>query len=168
MVKTINDFDVGQLLGRGGFATVFRAHRRHDGLDVAIKIIEKSKIINEDARNRIHNEISIHSLLHHKFVVKFIDHFEDDEHIYIVMELCLYGNLYQYLKKKGTLSIQLSSVIIFQILETVQYLHNNGIIHRDLKLSNILLSSSTNKIKICDFGLAVKICHPGKSLFLFI
>ena len=161
---SISDYDVGQLVGKGGFASVYRARERITNNEVAIKIIKKSYIREAKSSQRIISEIKIHSRLDHKSIVKLYNYFEDKECIYIVLELCNNGNLYQYLKRFGPLSEYDATNLIHQILIALQYLHERHIIHRDLKLSNILLNDDS-EIKICDFGLAIQFEHPDEEHF---
>jgi polo-like kinase 4 len=85
------------------------------------------------------------------------------------LELCEYGNLFQYLKKNGPLSETHSAFLMYQLLNCLQYLHDNEIVHRDLKLSNILIADieadGNLRIKLCDFGLATSIEHPDEEHF---
>ena len=84
---------LGQLLGRGGFANVYRARSRLKGEVVAIKIIEKIKIDELKMNDRIENEIRIHSNLKHPNIIKLHSYFEDQSNIYMVLEPCSHGNL---------------------------------------------------------------------------
>lgn len=105
---------------------------------------------------RVRNEVSIHHQLRHPNILKLLHFFEDASNVYMVMELCAGGELYQKMKKNGLLG-ETEVVKLFKgIVEGVDYLHSNGIIHRDLKLSNILLTQD-GQPKIADFGLACRI-----------
>lgn len=166
-MSEIDDFDFGQLLGRGGFAEVRRARNRHTGREVAIKIMQKSILKEKNVFCRVENEIQIHSRLQHEHIVRMLASFQDDTFVYLVMEVCLYGNLFSYLQTNGPLSEISARLIMKQLLHTLHYLHENGIIHRDLKLSNILVSDAAEapRIKLCDFGLAVRREHPDEEHF---
>lgn len=164
-MASIGDYDIGQLLGRGGFAVVYRARDRKTNADVAVKVIDRAAMLDKGALARIVNEIKVHRLLKHDKIVAMRNCFESDTHIFIVMELCSYGNLFRYLKQHGPLSEQDASTVIRQLLDALDYLHSRGIVHRDLKLSNILLSCDPSQqlhIKVCDFGLAVQLQHPDE------
>eukprot|EP01031_Cornospumella_fuschlensis_P040914 gene40914-49904_t len=183
----LDAYDVGLRIGQGGFSTVYRARQRETSREVAIKVIEKninssqelpngsisSKV--QSLRQRIDNEVVLHRHLKHSHIVQLLDCFEDDDYVYMVQEYCPDGNLYRLLKSWGRLSEAVSLEIIRQVLCAVQYIHVQGVIHRDLKLSNILiyhLDKSINLntadtispeqivIKVCDFGFAVSHAHP--------
>ena len=90
-------------------------------------------------------------------MVRLYHNFEDDECIYMVLELCSGGDLYTYLKQEGHLSENKTAQLGLQLVEGIQYLHSLGVLHRDLKLGNLLLSEDKCTIKIADFGLAVQL-----------
>jgi serine/threonine protein kinase len=123
---------------------------------VAIKIIKKEKTKESDIE-LVRTEIDIMKLCHHPNVVRLLDHFENGEYIFIVMEFIRGGNLTDYMKyKKFNISEKRAAEIIYQISIGVKYLHKYGIIHRDLKPDNIMLTEASDKgkIKIMDFGLS--------------
>lgn len=124
---------------------------------VAIKALDKSMIKKNNMALRVRNEVAIHHQLHHPNILELLHFFEDASNVYLVMELCSGGELYQIIKK-GTMPITEREITrLFKgIVEGVEYLHTNGIIHRDLKLSNILLSDDLAP-KIADFGLACRV-----------
>lgn len=110
---------------------------------------------------RVRNEVSIHHQLRHPNILELHHFFEDPEKVYLVMELCLAGELYQYLaRRKKLLSEGEARTFFREIVKGVDYLHQHGIIHRDLKLSNILLDDGAMRPKIADFGLAVRQNNP--------
>lgn len=180
----LDSYDLGQIIGKGGFASVYRAIHRTSGREVAIKITEKDRMSQLGMTERIANEVKIHSTLpHHHNVINVISTFEDDHNIYLVMDLCVKGNLYKELRRKKRFAEPEAKHVIKQLLSAVSHLHREGIVHRDLKLSNILIeappvSNITHKreregkagldyytIKICDFGLAIQIEHPDEEHF---
>ena len=163
---SVDNYDVGQLLGSGGFAEVYRARLRSSQTEVAIKVIEKSKIKEANAIQRVLSEIKIQRSLRHPCILNLIDYFEDSRYVYIVLELCTYGNLYKYVKQNGSIAENDAGYIICQVLDALNYLHMKGIVHRDLKLSNILLTEKLS-IKICDFGLAVQLSVPDEEHYTF-
>lgn len=108
---------------------------------------------------RVRNEVALHKKLRHTNILTLYHYFEDDERVYLVMELCSHGELYSLLKRRresggGALTENEARIILRDVVAGLKFLHSHGIIHRDLKLSNILLSE-TGQAKIADFGLAV-------------
>ena len=166
----MDQYDINQLLGRGGFAEVYSARCRVTGQQVAIKLVDKDKMREAGIIDRVGNEVKIHSTLEHVNIVRHMHSFEDEHYFYIVMEQCESGNLYKYLKRNGALPERVAAGIIRQVLEAVVYMHLKGVVHRDLKLSNILLSMGGGReeiphVSLCDFGLAVRLEHPDEEHF---
>lgn len=96
--------------------------------------------------NRVNQEVIIHSRLDHPSILKLYTYFEDNDFVYIVLELCENGELQRYLKNLGhPLSEDQAREVMRQLLEGLIYLHSNKILHRDLSLANLLL---TNEMKI--------------------
>lgn len=102
------------------------------------------------------NEIKIHRKLKHKNIVAFIESFEDIKHVYMIQSLCSQNSLRTVKLNRGVVSIDECRYFMHQTLQGVHYIHQMGFIHRDLKLSNILLSENV-QVKICDFGMAIHI-----------
>lgn len=102
------------------------------------------------------NEIKIHRKLKHKNIVAFIESFDDYKHVYMIQSLCSGNSLHTFRINRGFVSMDECRYFTHQILQGVQYFHRMGFIHRDLKLSNILLDENV-QVKICDFGLATHI-----------
>lgn len=109
---------------------------------------------------RVTNEVEIHWQLDHPSILSLYSYFEDSTNVYLVMELCQQGELYKYIQKRGQpLSENEARGVLKSIVRGLEYLHSHGIIHRDLKLSNLLLTDKMD-VKIADFGLAVKLNTP--------
>ncbi|KAI9021091.1 kinase-like domain-containing protein, partial [Hyaloraphidium curvatum] len=158
--RFLQDYELGEVLGRGGFGVVHRAVCRHPdayGMEVAVKMIDKRLMKAASMTRRVANEVEVHWQLRHRAILELYAYFEDAEHVYLVMELCSGGELYRYLQQRGSpLSEPEARMVMLQLISGLQYLHAHGIIHRDLKLSNLLLTDKGD-LKIADFGLAVKI-----------
>ncbi|CAM9789022.1 unnamed protein product [Hapterophycus canaliculatus] len=125
MPPCIDDFDVGQELGKGGFAVVYRARVRTTGLEVALKVVDKQRACEhlsgsgnpaagargqgglggglELACARVANEVRLHWGLKHASVVELLEFFEDERFVYLVLELCGGGDLYRRLRLGGPL-----------------------------------------------------------------
>lgn len=159
-----NFFEIYEMLddlGEGKFGLVKLGVHKRTKERVAIKIIKKEAMNSTDLE-LCQSEIDIMKLVRHPNIVRLLDHFENTEYIFIVMELVAGGNLGNYLiNKKFRLTEARAAEIMYQIGEGINYLHHYGIVHRDLKPDNILLTESSDKgqIKIMDFGLS-KILGP--------
>ncbi|KFV71165.1 NUAK family SNF1-like kinase 2, partial [Dryobates pubescens] len=120
---------------------------------VAIKSIRKDKIKDEQDLVHIRREIEIMSSLNHPHIIAVHEVFENSSKIVIVMEYASRGDLYDYISERQRLPEQEARHFFRQVVSAVYYCHKNGIVHRDLKLENILLDANGN-IKIADFGLS--------------
>ncbi|XP_036618651.1 serine/threonine-protein kinase PLK4 isoform X2 [Trichosurus vulpecula] len=158
----IEDFRVGNLLGKGSFAGVYRAECRRTGLEVAIKMIDKKAMRNAGMVHRVKNEVEIHCQLKHPSILELYNYFEDSNYVYLVLEICHNGEMNRYLKNKtNPFSESEARQFMHQIITGMLYLHSHGILHRDLTLSNLLLTRNMN-IKIADFGLATQLKMPNE------
>ncbi|XP_055990497.1 serine/threonine-protein kinase PLK4 [Sorex fumeus] len=156
----VEDFRVGQLLGKGSFAGVYRAVSLHTGLEVAIKMIDKKAMYKAGMVQRVQNEVKIHCQLKHPAILELYNYFEDSNYVYLVLEMCHNGEMNRYLKNRGKpFSENEARLFMRQIIAGLLYLHSHGILHRDLTLSNLLLTRNMN-VKIADFGLATQLRLP--------
>jgi len=155
-----------KLLGNGSFGSVYEAQNMVFLNSVAMKIINKSESALDE--EEILNEINILKKLSHPNIVKIFEFYITKAHYYIVTEYCKEGELFTYIKKK--FSERQLAVLFYQIFSGLWYLHDNKILHRDIKLENIMISGkeidkSTDEelfwIKIIDFGTA-KIFEKNK------
>ncbi|KAL2770974.1 NUAK family SNF1-like kinase 2 [Daubentonia madagascariensis] len=153
-----------ETLGKGTYGKVKKA-RENSGRLVAIKSIRKDKIKDEQDLMHIRREIEIMSSLNHPHIIAIHEVFENSSKIVIVMEYASRGDLYDYISERQRLSERDARHFFRQIVSAVHYCHQNGIVHRDLKLENILLDANGN-IKIADFGLS-NLYHQGKFLQTF-
>ena len=157
-------YKYGRLLGKGAFGKVNLCLHTLTGRLVAIKSINKEKIKTERQRQKIKQETAImETLSKSKNIVKIFETYETKKHICIVMEYICAGDLLTYIKKRSKLTEPVAKFIFKQIILGIKHIHDNGIIHRDIKLDNILLDLDNN-IKICDFGVSRKI-NIGEILF---
>ena len=151
-----------EVVGKGKFSTVYRAIDRNNERTVAIKIIDK-RILKLNELDLLKTEIDILKICQHPYVIKLYEVIETYAHIDIVMEYCKISNLYQYLHNMNFELTEYQIVTyIHKIAKAVYSMQNLGIIHRDLKLSNIGLASEKEDIRILDFGLS-KIIGPGET-----
>lgn len=157
-------YEIKDSLGSGSYGTVVSAIHKSSREMRAIKIINKFKLQSEESRNKVINEVLILRKLDHPHIVKIYEFYEDEFNLYVVMELCKGGELLDTIIKNGCMSEGDASMFMKQILSAVFYMHSQNIVHRDLKLENMLLESQTTKnIKIADFGTACEML-PGRKL----
>jgi len=141
------------VLGSGFFATVKMGIDKKTGEKVAVKIIDKSKV--EESPQLLQNEIDIMAKVHHPHVVGLRAVFDTDTTLFIVMELVSGGELYEMIVERKTFSEKDTAHIISQVFSALEYLHGVGIVHRDLKLENMLLTDKDSlSVKVADFGLS--------------
>ncbi|KAG5847685.1 serine/threonine-protein kinase PLK3 [Anguilla anguilla] len=154
--KTGRCYCKGKLLGKGGFARCYEMTDLANNKMYAVKVIPQSRVSKPHQRDKITNEIELHKTLHHKHVVKFSHHFEDEDNIYIFLELCSRKSLAHIWKARHTLTDPEVRYYLRQIISGLKYLHNKGILHRDLKLGNFFVNENM-ELKLGDFGLAAKL-----------
>jgi len=150
--SSLHGYNFGQLIGIGSFGSVFEAQKIVNGCDFAIKVIPKSIIKNDIDLVRFQAEIDAQAFLKSEFVVSLHDFFSDLNNYYLVLDLCKGGELNDYILEHDKLSEPVAALIFQQIVSAVSYCHSNGVIHRDLKPHNILISEFP-RIKVSDFGL---------------
>ncbi|XP_026189181.1 NUAK family SNF1-like kinase 1 [Mastacembelus armatus] len=146
-------YEVMETLGKGTYGKVKKAVERTSLKTVAIKSIRKERITDDLDRIHIQREIEITSSLRHANIIRFHEVFESRDKIVIVMEYASRGELYDYIQERRRLPEAEARGIFRQITSAVHYCHKNGVVHRDLKLENILLDQDF-KVKLADFGLS--------------
>ncbi|KAM9844685.1 serine/threonine-protein kinase PLK3 isoform 1-T1 [Aulostomus maculatus] len=154
--KTGRSYSKGKLLGKGGFARCYEMTDLSNNKMYAVKVIPQSRVSKPHQRDKITNEIELHKTLSHKHVVKFSHHFEDQENIYIFLELCSRKSLAHIWKARHTLTEPEVRYYLRQIISGLKYLHSRGILHRDLKLGNFFVNENM-ELRLGDFGLAAKL-----------
>lgn len=159
---TIDFYKIGKCIGRGAFGKVNLAVQKVTQSLVAIKSINKQYLNDETSRKRVMQEVYILKKIRHVNVVQFFETFETDSYILFVMELCGGGDLLNYVRKRRRLKEDLAKYFFKQIIEALHYIHQKNIVHRDIKLDNILLNHQGN-VKVCDFGVS-KLVTPGDTM----
>ncbi len=155
-------YKYGRLLGKGAFGKVNLALHVLTGRLVAIKSINKTKLTNERHKAKILLETSImKSLSSSNYIVKIYETYQTQKHFCIVMEYICAGDLLSYIRKRSKLNEQIAKFIFKQIILSLQFIHSHNIVHRDIKLDNILIDLNNN-IKICDFGVSKRIVNNDK------
>ncbi|XP_037806288.1 serine/threonine-protein kinase polo [Lucilia sericata] len=150
-----------RFFGKGGFAKCYEIIDVVTNDVYAGKIVSKKLMMKHNQKEKMTQEITIHRSLNHPNIVKFHGFFEDSANIYIVLELCKKRSMMELHKRRKTITEYECRYYIFQIIQGVKYLHDNRIIHRDLKLGNLFLNDMLH-VKIGDFGLATRIEYEGE------
>ncbi|XP_067297635.1 serine/threonine-protein kinase SIK2-like [Pseudorasbora parva] len=154
-------YEIIKTLGKGNFAVVKLARHKVTKTEVAIKIIDKTRL-DECDLEKIKREVQIMKLLKHPYIIKLYQVMETKDMLYIVTEYAKNGEMFDYLTSVGHLSEAEARRKFWQLLDAVEYCHRHHIVHRDLKAENLLLDSNMN-IKLADFGFG-NFYLPGKSL----
>lgn len=146
-----------RVLGRGGYSCVHLGWHIPSAQHYAIKVVTKRYLLECDIDN-VRREVSIHRGLNHANVVRFVEHFEDGDAMRLVVEHCEGGDLQRYMQRSGgsqTLSEKAAINVFRHIVKAVAYVHQQGIIHGDIKPENVLLTKDPfSVVKLCDFGLS--------------
>eukprot|EP01059_Diplonema_ambulator_P032536 TRINITY_DN641_c1_g1_i1.p1 TRINITY_DN641_c1_g1~~TRINITY_DN641_c1_g1_i1.p1 ORF type:complete len:428 (+),score=80.81 TRINITY_DN641_c1_g1_i1:39-1322(+) len=153
MGRQVGHYELGKTLGKGSFSKVKLGFDRKTGGEVAIKVIHKERMAQEDLQEQVLREIGVTKLLRHENVVRVYEVFQTPKYLYLVMELVTGGMLYTKLVEAGRFKDDEARGYFQQLVLGVKYCHNQGIAHRDLKLENLLLDGD-NVLKISDFGLS--------------
>ncbi|KAG7503217.1 hypothetical protein JOB18_033760 [Solea senegalensis] len=143
-------YEIIRTLGKGNFAVVKLAKHKVTKTQVAIKIIDKTRL-NPSNLEKIYREVQIMKLLNHPHIIKLYQVMETKDMLYIVTEYAKNGEMFDHLTSNGRLSEDEARKKFWQILTAVDYCHRHHIVHRDLKTENLLLDANMN-IKLADFG----------------
>jgi serine/threonine protein kinase len=153
-------FEIIYQLGEGNSGQVWKIRKRRTGEIFAVKKISKQQrsgrsvsIVNE----AIETELNCLRKLRHPHIVNVIETIESSSNVWVVMECAEGGELYKRILELDHFSERVAARMVKQVLKAVHYMHSYGVVHRDLKLENILLTSKTedSSVKVADFGLAV-------------
>lgn len=154
-------YSKGRFLGKGGFARVYEFINKETKEMSAAKIIPKASLIKSRAKQKLMSEIKIHRSLKHENIVRFLHFFEDSENVYILLEICSNQTLNELLRRRKRLTELETQCYLFQTLKAISHIHSQRIIHRDIKLGNLLLNDKM-EVKLGDFGLASKLEYAGE------
>ncbi|KDR79104.1 hypothetical protein GALMADRAFT_242968 [Galerina marginata CBS 339.88] len=144
-IRVVGNYTLGRVIGEGAYGKVRIGTHRLTSTRVAIKQIPKAMSAS------LTREIHHHRQLHHPHITQMYEVIATESHIWIVTELCCGGELFDYLVEKGRLSEDETRVLFGQLCLAVAHLHDNSIVHRDLKLENVLLDERC-RVKLGDFG----------------
>lgn len=154
--KLLGDYEILKAIGKGKFATVYRAVRRSDGATVALKRINVD-MIDEKSREKCLKEIKLLQSLDHQNIIKYLDSFISDNDLVIVVEWAAAGDLKRQIKKHQEKETHFEERIIWkyfsQVCDAIAHMHEKRIMHRDLKPANIFLTLD-GTVKVGDLGLS--------------
>jgi 5'-AMP-activated protein kinase catalytic alpha subunit len=158
----VSHYAVGKTIGEGTFGKVKKGIHKLTGVPVAIKILEKNKIVDLADVERVKREIHILIRIDHPNVIRLYEVIDSPKHIFLIMEFAPGGELFDHIVACGRVKEREACRFLHQIVNGVDYCHKQGVIHRDLKPENLLLDKITG-IKIVDFGLG-NLAHEGTLL----
>lgn len=147
------DDDAGRSLGKGSFGVVRRIRRKGTREVFALKTMQKLEVIEGDLIDQVEREIQVQRTLKHENVLRLYRHFEDAESVYLLLEYCAKGELYQLLRTRRGRRFpeDVAQHYFVQTARGLQYLHSQNVVHRDLKPENLLVNDE-DILKIADFG----------------
>ena len=176
-IQIIDNLTLEQPLGKGSFGQVYLSRLKNDNNIYATKVYNRETIENSSAMKYLTNEISILNELRHPNIVNFVEVKKTKKHYYIVMEFCNGGELEKALQKYQIkygkpFSEEIVQHLMRQIIDAFRFIHSKNVMHRDIKLENILLHFNNPQdkenlnmmnaiVKIIDFGFACKIAKNG-------
>ena len=180
-MKTFKDFKFLRLLGQGSFGDIYLTQKGKDSKLIAAKILNKSDYKGA-WKKMLEREKQLLKEMNHPNIIKYYNELEgeDDKYYYLFMEYCNGGNLkealdkYKSKYKKENFSLETVQYLMRKIIQGVKYIHSKNVVHRDIKLENILLSFNTEddiknlniknaEVKIIDFGVARKLDSKGEA-----
>ncbi|MQL72303.1 hypothetical protein Taro_004627 [Colocasia esculenta] len=149
----VGKYQLGRTLGEGSFAKVKSARNMETGENVAIKILDKEKLLRHRMIGQIKREISTMKLIKHPNVIQMYEVMASKTKIYLVIEFVTGGELFDRIVRNGRLKEDEARKYFQQLINAVDYCHSRGVFHRDLKPENLLLDSN-GVLKVTDFGLS--------------
>ncbi|XP_028407211.1 serine/threonine-protein kinase BRSK2-like [Dendronephthya gigantea] len=160
--RTIGPYFLNQTLGKGQTGIVRLGIHCTTKEKVAVKIIDRTKL-SPQILSKVEREIAIMKLIEHPHVLRLYDVYENNTHLFLILEYVGGGELFDYLVKRGRLTIKEARRFFTQIISAMDFCHKHCVCHRDLKPENLLLDEKHN-IKVADFGMAS--LQVGENLML--
>ncbi|XP_012256200.2 serine/threonine-protein kinase S6KL [Athalia rosae] len=157
------EYDFIDIISKGAYGQVYKVRNRNDGEIFALKVLSKAQIIAEDAIERVKDEVRIQQVVgHHPFVVNSSRHWQDRRKLYVGSDYVPGGELYTLVQDYGSLPEDAVRILVAEVALAIDFLHNAGVIHRDIKASNVLLDNEGHA-QLIDFGFAKWLPHGHKT-----
>ena len=157
-----NMFEFNYIIGRGGFGKVWRVSYKKTKEIFALKEMSKRKIIDKKSEKSINNERIFLSKLHHSFLVNMHFAFQDQDNLYLVIDILNGGDLRYHCSRYRKFSEEQTRFFIACMVHTLDYIHQNNVIHRDIKPENLVLDDK-GYLHITDFGIAKENCEDNSN-----
>ena len=153
---SLESFDLNQRLGQGSWGNVYLARHKVTGYICALKAIEKCGIIKDEQEKLLRRELEIHQNLAHPNIIRFLGWFHNETHVYLILEYAPGGDLRTKLFKQKNKRFQedIAAQYVAQVADAMNYMHSKNIMHRDIKLENILVGLY-GEAKLADFGCSI-------------
>jgi uncharacterized protein (TIGR02145 family) len=158
---SIPNYEIKGILGEGGMAVVYLAEHQLFHSKVAVKVLNREFVHNENIRKRFISEARNMFKMSHPNIVRVTDMIDQEQTVAFVMEYIEGESLKEYLDRKGKLGDEQIKYILSQMLDALEYVHGQGLVHRDIKPSNFMLTPQ-GKVMLMDFGIAKQL-NPGSS-----
>ena len=163
-LSSLEEFTLGKLIGTGAYASVKSAVSKPEGKKFALKIYEKYRLTDPCKKKNVGREIEILKKLDHPNIVKMFEVIETPKQLHLVLEFVPGGSLGAFLKKKPGRRLEETECksIFRQMVRAVEYIHEQKVTHRDLKLENLLMDNEKDLVKVIDFGFSTCFSHEKK------
>ena len=152
MVKKIGDYMLERLIGHGNYGSVYGGYHITTRQPIAAKTVSINTLQGK-LLQQLESEIKVLKSLRNPYIIKLLEVYKTQNNVYLIMEHCSGGDLAEYLKKVGRVEETLAKRWLSQLVEAFCAMQQSQIMHRDLKLANILITAHGD-IKVCDFGFA--------------
>lgn len=149
------DFELGHMLGKGRFGSVYMAQEKSTKYTVALKVLSKKELLKTCVASQLRREIEIQSELTHANILRLFGFFYDETRIYLILEYAPNGEMFKHMEKcGGRFSEPEAAHFVYDLASALRHCHSKGVMHRDLKPENVLLDEN-KRVKIADFGWSV-------------
>ncbi|WP_126195426.1 serine/threonine-protein kinase [Tsukamurella paurometabola] len=163
--ESIAGYVIESVLGTGGMGTVYRVRHRTLPRSVALKVLQTQLSADPSVRARFDREADLIAGLKHPHIVDVYDRGESDGHLWIAMELVEGGNLASTVQREGPFSLDRTVSVVEQVADALDYAHQHGILHRDVKPANFLVDRGRRgeQVKLADFGIGAAQTEVGQN-----